>query len=117
MRRLAKDFKSWQVDYEKNNREHHLRLLPQPMFRYKSEDDESLDGAMFAFVRDGDLEVILTIDAAKKPDGTAQWVFDCDRVAVFEQYVSYRGKEVWSCPRSNSGNTRAGDNYFVRIVR
>ena len=36
------------------------------MYRYTKESETSLDGAMFAFVRNGDLEIILTIEAEKR---------------------------------------------------
>lgn len=114
MRSLARKFSAYQVDYEKQSKKHHLRLLTQPVYRYGKESNESLDGALFAFVRNGDLEIILTIEAAKTSDGNAEWVFDCDRVATFEQHVAYEKREVWSCIKRDFGST--ADDYYVKIV-
>ena len=115
MRAMARKFTAFQMDHEKKNRERQLRMLPQPVYRFDKEDDAALDGAVFAFVRDGDLEIILTIAAAKTKDEPPQWVFDCDRVAIFAQSVKYDDKEVWSCNRTSFGSAR--DEYYVRVIQ
>lgn len=114
MRAMAKKFTSYLID-SKSQRKAQLRMLPEPIYRYKQETETSPDGALFAFVRDGDLEVILAIEAETNPDtGKSRWVFDCDRVAISEQHVSYEDQEVWSCPRGKYGVAK--DQYCVRAI-
>ena len=109
MRAMAKKFTSKMIDVNSGRKEV-IRMLPEPIFRYKQETETTLDGALFAFVRDGDLEVILTIEAEKDPKtGVVRWVFDCDRVCSSEQHVSFEDQEVWTCPRGFPGIT--GQNY------
>jgi hypothetical protein len=64
MRNLARQFTAEQTQGPVQPVQR-LRLLPQPIYRYAKESDESLDGAIFGFLREGDLETILVIEAVK----------------------------------------------------
>ena len=112
IRSLSRKFTAHQTDFENDDRENVLRMLSSPIYRYKKDDAQSLDGAIFAFIREGDLEVILTIEAEKTPTGP-RWVFDCDRVAIFGQQVKFDGNEVWSTPAIGVSDATSSKNYFI----
>ena len=65
MRALTHDFSASTKDDKERRWE--LRLLPQPLYRYKSTDPDVLDGALFAFVTSAgtDPEALLVLEARK----------------------------------------------------
>ena len=74
-----------------------MRLLTQPIYRYPKESTESLDGAFFAFTRDGNLELLLIVEAEKQPPPkAANWVYSARPVTVHELHLLYDGEEIWS---------------------
>lgn len=113
MRSLARRFKARQVHFGQVQR---LRGLPQPIYRYASESDNSLDGAIFAYLRESDLETILVIDAQKQKDGSAIWVFDCMPVSIDYQEMQFDEKIVWERKRisySQAGLSSASYHIYT----
>lgn len=73
-----------------------LRLLRAPVYRYRSEEQQVLDGALFAFAKGGtDPEAFLMIEARGKSDDV-EWQF---AFARYNGYCTLRAvhedKEVW----------------------
>lgn len=117
MRSLARRFEARQ--YQGDN-EQRLRRLSQPIHRYPKESKESLDGAIFAFLRLGDLETILVIEASKQEDGSTQWVFNCARVSIDRQEVRLDGNAVWKADKISFSDTfvpRAAYHIFRRPAK
>ncbi|MCA9261757.1 MAG: hypothetical protein KDA61_21215 [Planctomycetales bacterium] len=114
MRNLARRFTIEQTQSSVQR----LRLLPQPIYRYASESDESLDGAIFAYLREGDLETILVVDAAKSAptdsnDG-AKWVFDCMPVSIDYQVARIDDEVVWEREKVSYAAAAESDaTYFL----
>ena len=71
-----------------------MRLLPQPLFRYGSEDSEVVDGALYAFVQGTDPEVILRLEARQTDDGP-EWQYALARMNSVKFVAQYQGREVW----------------------
>lgn len=67
MRQLARGFSADSTDREGQRRE--LRLLTQPLFRYDVAGADVLDGAVFAYVRGTDPEILLLIEARRTESG------------------------------------------------
>lgn len=117
MRSIARRFDGKQFQGDNVQR---LRRLPQPIYRYAEESDESLDGAIFAFLREGDLEIILVIDGAKQKDGSSSWTFDCMPVSIDKQEMLLDGKVVWERKSSSfakAGEQNAAYHIFSRRAR
>lgn len=75
-----------------------LRMLPKQLIRYGDSNGNVLDGAIFAFCHDTDVEVILVLEASgEKPD--LEWRF------AFAPFCGWRGtgkcddQVVWSQPQ------------------
>lgn len=118
MRGIARRFSANERDFfadRDNGVLHQLRLLPTPTYRYDTESDESLDGGMFAFVRDGDLELMLVIEAEKGKNGEpARWVFNALPVTVHELNLLFDKKPLWSLRnRSFSEAMDPKKAYFI----
>ncbi|RCS43534.1 hypothetical protein DTL42_18735 [Bremerella cremea] len=92
MRSLARQF-SAEMDHrdQKNN----LRMLPQPIYRYKNSTQER-DGALFALVwTDGtDPEVIVRIEATKGEHGIV-WQYQPVRFTYRALRLMHEDKLVW----------------------
>jgi hypothetical protein len=91
VRRLAKAFSA---DLSNENGQHALRLLPQPIYRYPSENAAMLDGAIFALVLGTDPEAFLLIEARKTHDDT-RWQYAVARMNDRVIDVHYQGRKVW----------------------
>lgn len=107
MRALARQFGVRQSQPELER----MRLLPQPIYRYPSETEESLDGAIFAFLREGDLETLLTLEAVKDGDATG-WKYDLKRVSVDYQIAQLNDQQVWEVPRIEMAEAYKKDATF-----
>ena len=78
-----------------------LRLLPQPLYRYKSTDPDVLDGAVFAFVTSAgtDPEALLVLEARKPADKDRPvWHYAVARFTDLNLWVRHKGKEVFTAP-------------------
>jgi hypothetical protein len=72
-----------------------LRLLPQPVYRYKSERKEVVDGAMFAFVEATDPEAFLLLEARSAAD-KKEWHYALVRMNSVAMKAAFREKEIWN---------------------
>lgn len=77
-----------------------LRLLPQPVYRYDSQDKDVIDGALFALVctLGSDPEVFLVVEDRRTDDGP-RWHYALARFSHCELHVNYLEKEVWQAVR------------------
>ena len=76
-----------------------LRVLPQPLYRYKTERKDVVDGALFAFVQGTDPEVVVVLEAALR-DGKSKWRYALTRSTAFAVEADLDGETVWSEPFS-----------------
>lgn len=92
MRRIVRRFQAT-LESRKNRRE--LRLLARPIYRYKTDADGIVDGAVFAFVQGTDPEVLLVLEA-RRNDGDTRWEYGFARMSSGSLKARYRGEVVWS---------------------
>ena len=99
MRALTHDFSASTRDDKDRNWE--LRLLTQPLYRYKSTDPDVLDGALFAFVTSAgtDPEALLVLEARKtRATNAPVWHHAVARFTDLNLWVRHKGKEVFFAP-------------------
>jgi hypothetical protein len=101
MRRLAQEFTGYEVDGDGKRWE--LRLLPAPLYRYPVAKTGVVDGALFTLVSNAgtDPEVLLLIEA-REESGKTRWEYACGRFSDRSLYVQRKGKEIWTCIRSET---------------
>lgn len=94
MRRLARRFSGYSIDFE--DQRWTLELLPQPLHRTAEENPEVLDGALFTFVSTSgtDPEALILIEA-REMDGHAAWHYSVCRFTDLTTRVSLDGDVVW----------------------
>jgi hypothetical protein len=117
IRQIARRFAAFEKDYytdPQNGFRREMRLLPQPIYRYPSESEESLDGAFFAFVCSGNLELLLAIEAEKDGSKGLRWVFAPYPVTVHELNLQFDKKPVWFLKNTTIGDAMLPtEKYFI----
>lgn len=98
MRDISKRFSAtWH--YSRTNERTELKILPTPIYRFASEDDGILDGALFAFVITNDPEMLLLLEAVRdKPDAATYWRYSLARMSSLMEVVRLDDQEIWSVP-------------------
>lgn len=114
MRGLCRDFSARSVSSTGERTE--LRLLPQPLYRYKSTDPDVIDGALFAFVCSigTDPEVFLLLEA-NKSENRLRWHYALARFSHMDLHVNFKDAEVWQALRDqeNTLSHNADHTYWV----
>lgn len=80
-----------------------LRLMPQPLLRFKSEKHGVLDGAVMAFAEGNDAEVVFVLRA---DEDAKTWQYGCARCGWFAMSGHIKDKEIWKVNRVRSASTR-----------
>jgi hypothetical protein len=114
MKKLAAEFTGHETDGEGKREE--LRLLPAPLYRYPTAEDDVVDGALFTLVstEGTDPEVWLLIEA-RKDRGTTRWEYACGRFSNRNLYVRHKDKEVWSSVRSETDTVHHDTLHLYRL--
>lgn len=112
MRRIAAGFSAHEIDKEATRRE--LRLLRQPIYRYKSPARDVIGGGLFAFVLATDPELLLLIEARKTQDGP-QWHYALARLNFVALRAEYRDKPVWRTGRLESRDIYGRKEPYTKV--
>ena len=91
MRRLAAQFSAYKT-FEGVQRD--LRLLRQPLYRYRPDSETLLDGALFAFVEATDPDLLLLIEA-HQTGSNSEWRYAFARLYHDNLSVRRDGAEIW----------------------
>jgi hypothetical protein len=99
MKQIARRFTAHEF-WDPDNSRFELRLLVQPVLRYRDESAGVIDGAAFVLAHGTNPEVILLIEAHGDSVQQAQWRYSLARMGSAEFHVELDGAEVWSRPRT-----------------
>jgi len=111
MRGLAREFEASSISRQ-DGKEQKLRLLPQPIYRYKSASSKVIEGGLFAFVMGTDPELLLMIEA-RPVNGVPRWHFAAARFTGIPLRLHQQGEVVWKCENAKAWT---GDNpYFLCV--
>ena len=116
MRALANEFSVNLTDYRQNKagEKQALRLLPQPIYRYRSVDTDLIDGAMFVFVLGTDPEVFLLLEGHRLKEVT-NWQFGLARMNDSPLIVMHKQEEVWRVDRASSRDDLRDPYVLMRV--
>jgi hypothetical protein len=84
-----------------------LRMLPQPVYRYESENPEVLDGTMFFFVQGTDPESLLLLEAVREGSGY-RWQYAFARRSSGALTARYQDEVVWKIPTEHTPRSPGG---------
>jgi hypothetical protein len=93
MRSMLRSFTASIADNRSGRQE--LRLLPVPVFRYSQTDRGILDGAVFAFVRATNPELLIVVEA-QVVDGNDRWLYSPARFTGRECELRLKHQSIWS---------------------
>lgn len=88
-------------------RQHELRVLTHPIYRYGDEQTELVDGAVFAFAQATDPEVLLLLEARRENAQRASWWWAAARMSAWRLDLKYRGELVWTVDWHGGRDDRA----------
>lgn len=111
MRAIARDFKGTMTTFADTT--HPLRLLTQPLVRYAGDDQRPLDGALFAFTRATDPDVLLLLEARAQAGEDPKWHYALARMHCGELSMSYQDREVWRRDRMELPFARPQGEYTL----
>ena len=101
----------FQATYKKGDSSSVLRMLPQPLYRFRDEDAGILDGAVFAFVESNDPEVVLMLEVLSGPE--PRWRYSFGRLtshpvtARLDDVPVFEASGYW---------TRGPDNPYSEVM-
>lgn len=107
IRALAREFSATEIVGDKTVE---LRMLPQPIYRYKSEIKDQPDGAVFALLNEFDPEVFLIIEERTTPNGMA-WHWAFARFCRLPIVARHKDVEVWTCEMNNTMTDPQSTHY------
>lgn len=93
MRQIARRFEV-QDDFEGKSR-WDLRLMATPLYRYGNDDDEVVDGALFAYAHGTDPEALLLLEARRRGEAL-EWHYALAPMTGYALRVKDGGTEIWS---------------------
>jgi hypothetical protein len=99
------------------NDRYELRLLPQPVYRYRDEKLKIDDGAIFLLAYDNNPQIILLLEMRNSVEGKARWQYSLARVSSADLRVSLDGKEVWAQGRTPGIVGKPTDFYWHLVTR
>lgn len=115
MKDISRRFEAHEF-WDPNNSRFELRLLVQPVHRYKDESAKLLDGAVFVLAHGTNPEVLLQIEA-HSTQAQPVWKYSLARLGSAELHVLLDGQEVWTEPRTPGIAGQPVDPYWLFFIR
>jgi hypothetical protein len=112
MRAAAREFTVYQATDGAETKEVELRLLPQPIYRFAAGEEGPSDGAIFAYLRDWDPEILLLVESLETRDGP-RWHYSPLRFCYLSARVKHKDREVWSYQKGGPMTDR--QHYYLSI--
>ncbi len=102
--------------WDPNNSRFEMRLLVQPVHRYRDDKRQIIDGAVFLFAVDNNPQIVLLIEMLATEIGGSRWQYLLARVSSAELHVALDGQEVWSEGRIPGIVGRPTDPYWHMVT-
>ena len=105
MKELTRRFKAFEQEHPERNDpadRFELRLLPQPIHRYRDPDQGVVDGALFLLSYGRNPEIALVIEARRDGESDPMWAYSLARIAGARLRVSIDDREVADLPIPDS---------------
>jgi hypothetical protein len=112
MKDLARRFAAHEF-WDPDNSRFEMRLLVQPVLRYRDPASRIHDGAVFVLAHGTNPEVILLIEALGDTLEASRWHYSLARLGSAELHVALDGKEVWVQGRTPGVVGQSSDPYWL----
>ena len=98
MRALARQFSGRLITGPDDSNITELRLMPQPLYLYRSSRNSDREGAVFSLVTANDPEILLLIESRPVSNGRT-WLYAAARMHFCRLQLSRRDQTVWEVPQ------------------
>jgi len=95
----ARRFSAYEM-WDPENQRFEMRLLVQPVLRYRDDQREVLDGAVFLLAVDNNPQIVLLIEMLTAQVNDSKWQYLLARVCSAELHVMLDGQEVYAQDRT-----------------
>lgn len=112
MKDLARRFTAHEF-WNPDNSRFELRLLVQPVLRYRDPERKIHDGTVFVLAHGTNPEVILLIEALGGTLEESRWHYSLARLGSAELHVAVDGMEVWEQGRTPGVVGQPTDPYWL----
>lgn len=86
--------------WDPDNSRFEMRLLVQPVHRYRDDERQIIDGAVFLLAVDNNPQIVLLIEMLAAETSGSRWQYLLARVSSAELHVALDGQEVWTRHRT-----------------
>jgi hypothetical protein len=114
MKEISRRFEAHEY-WDPNNSRFELRLLVQPIHRFRDESAKRVDGAVFVLAHGTNPEVLLQIEAHTDQQAS-RWKYSLVRLGSAELHVLLDGKEVWVEQRTPGVVGQPTDPYWLLVT-
>ena len=115
LREQARRFSAYE-HWDPENSRFEMRLLVQPVHRYRDPDRHIEDGAVFLLAVDNNPQILLLIEMMSAENSGSRWQYLLARVSSAELHVALDGQEVWSPGRTPGIVGRPTDSYWHMVT-
>jgi hypothetical protein len=102
--------------WDPENSRFEMRLLAQPVHRYRDEQRQIDDGAVFLLAVDNNPQIVLLIEILSAEPSGSRWQYLLARVSSAELHVALDGREVWADGRTPGIVGRPTDSYWHMVT-
>jgi hypothetical protein len=117
LRDLARRFSPREYYVGGNGQHYALRLLPHPIDHYSDPGSGVVEGGLFVCAHGTNPEALLVIEAQRRGDAPAKWVFAAVPFSHAEVSIKLGSREVWKAPSKDTGQSAGpNDTYYDVLV-
>jgi hypothetical protein len=95
LKEQARRFSAYEM-WDPENSRFEMRLLVQPVHRYRDDTRKIADGAVFLLAVDNNPQIVLLIEMLAEETNGSRWQYLLARVSSAELHVALDGQEVWA---------------------
>jgi hypothetical protein len=99
------------------NARYELRLLIQPVHRYRDEAKKIDDGEVFLLAYDNNPQILLFLEILSPAAGPSRWQYFLARVSSADLHVSLDGKEIWAQAKTPGIIGQPTDCYWHMVTK
>jgi hypothetical protein len=114
-REQARRFSAYER-WDPENQRFEMRLLAQPVHRYRDPEQKIEDGAVFLLAVDNNPQILLFIEILSSEKNGSRWPYLLARVSSAELHVELDGQEVWDQGRTPGIVGKSTDSYWHMVT-
>lgn len=95
LKEQARRFSAYEM-WDPGNSRFELRLLVQPVHRYRDGTRKIVDGAVFLLAVDNNPQIVLFVEMLAEETNGSRWQYLLARVSSAELHVALDGQEIWN---------------------